>query len=149
MLPPRSNCSGCESERRELDFDIEPECLLNLFKEEEGDKSPCRSSNPDIMQSELDGEKVSYHSTRLQLILVIVHVLCFGGKLNGFILLKYYITCRQIKIEMHVYGLKYIRFKKNCRENRKICIITVISEFKTEVESFIFINYSKSCTIKK
>lgn len=65
MPPPRSKSSGCESERRELDFDIEPECLLNLFKEEEGDKSPCRSSNPDIMQFELEGKKVSYHSTRL------------------------------------------------------------------------------------
>uniref|UniRef100_A0A8W8K4C3 MEGF10_11 n=1 Tax=Magallana gigas TaxID=29159 RepID=A0A8W8K4C3_MAGGI len=64
MLPPRSKFSGCENERREFDFDIEPECLLNLFKEE-GDKAPCRSSNPDIMQSELDGEKESYHSTRL------------------------------------------------------------------------------------
>lgn len=65
MLPPRSKFSGCESEGRDFDFDIEPECLLNLFKEEEGDKAPCRSSNPDIMQSELDGENVSYHSTRL------------------------------------------------------------------------------------
>ncbi|XP_065935503.1 uncharacterized protein [Magallana gigas] len=62
-LPPRSKFSGCESEGREFDFDIEPECLLNLFKEEEGDKAPCRSSNPDIMQSELDREKGSYHST--------------------------------------------------------------------------------------
>eukprot|EP00105_Crassostrea_gigas_P005795 XP_011419508.1 PREDICTED: protein draper isoform X1 [Crassostrea gigas] len=65
MLPPRSKFSGCENERREFDFDIEPECLLNLFKEEEGDKGPCRSSNPDIIQSEHDGEKGSYHSTRL------------------------------------------------------------------------------------
>lgn len=63
MLPPRSKFNGCESERKELEFDIEPECLLNLFNEEEGDKAPCRSSNPDIIQSE--GEKVSYHSTRL------------------------------------------------------------------------------------
>nr|XP_034335816.1 uncharacterized protein LOC117692363 isoform X3 [Crassostrea gigas] len=63
MLPPRSKFSGCENEKRESDFDIEPECLLNLFKEEEGDKAPSRSSNPDIMQSELDGEKGSYHST--------------------------------------------------------------------------------------
>ncbi|XP_065935505.1 multiple epidermal growth factor-like domains protein 10 isoform X2 [Magallana gigas] len=65
MLPPRSKFSGCGNEKREFDFDIEPECLLNLFKEEEGDKAPCRSSNPDIMQSKLDGEKGSYHSTKL------------------------------------------------------------------------------------
>lgn len=41
--------SGCENERREFDFDIELECLLNLFKEEEGDKVFCCLFNLDIM----------------------------------------------------------------------------------------------------
>lgn len=40
----------------ELDFDLEPECLLNLFKEEEKDVSPCHVPNPDFVQSEFVSE---------------------------------------------------------------------------------------------
>lgn len=64
LLPPRSKSIGCETS--EQVFELEPQCLSNLFKEEEeSDSIPCRLSNPDIVQSESDGEIESHYSTKL------------------------------------------------------------------------------------
>lgn len=42
--------------KKDLDFELEPECLLNLFKEEEKDVSPCHLSNLDNVQSKIISE---------------------------------------------------------------------------------------------
>lgn len=42
--------------KKDLDFELEPECLLNLFKEEEKDVSPCHLSNLDNVQSKFISE---------------------------------------------------------------------------------------------
>lgn len=59
IIPLRSKSdykSSPMNHANELDFDLEPECLLNLFKEEEKDVSPCHVPNPDFVQSEFVSE---------------------------------------------------------------------------------------------
>lgn len=60
IIPQRSKpdykSSPINHANKELDFDLEPECLLNLFKEEEKDVPPCHLSNPDNVQSEFISE---------------------------------------------------------------------------------------------
>nr|XP_034302244.1 uncharacterized protein LOC117681504 [Crassostrea gigas] len=60
IIPPRSKpdykCSPINYANKEVDFELEPECLLNLFKEEEKDLSPCHLSNLDNVQSEFISE---------------------------------------------------------------------------------------------
>lgn len=60
IIPPRSKpdykSSPINHANKELDFELEPECLLNLFKEEEKDMPPCHLSNSDIVQSEFISE---------------------------------------------------------------------------------------------